>query len=117
LEVASNLCFELSHKFFDVKIMVTLGMVYSLYWICEDIIASNFLPHLVLIKSTFFVDKLKGGSRVPGLLDSRQLDVQASHFSLTMGHNVEAMMWESNDVNPIIHMWLKIQSLPFWSRS
>jgi hypothetical protein len=73
--------------------MAILGMVYSLYWICEETGTSNFLPHLILIKSTFFVDKkLKGRSIVPGLLDSRQLDVQASHFRLTVSHNVEAMM-------------------------
>ncbi len=72
------------------------------------------LPHLILIKSTFFVDKkLKGRSIVPGLLDSRQLNVQAFHFKLTMSHNVEAMMQESKDVNPTPHMWLKIQSSTF----
>jgi hypothetical protein len=29
LEVASNLCFELSCKFHDVKVMAAFGMVYS----------------------------------------------------------------------------------------
>ncbi len=47
---------------------------------------------------------------IPRLLDSKHLDVQASHFKLTISHNVEAMMRESKDVNLVTHMWLKIQS-------
>jgi hypothetical protein len=108
-KVASNLCFELFCRYPNVKVMAILSMVYPQYWICEEIVASNFLPHLYLIKLAFCVDKkLKGGSIVPRLLDSKHLDVQASHFKLTMSHNVEAMMRESKDVNPITHMWLKI---------
>jgi hypothetical protein len=73
--------------------MVVLGMVYLQYWICEETTTNNFLPHLDLIKYAFCVDKkLKGGSIILGLLDSRQLDLQASHFKLTMSHNVEAIM-------------------------
>jgi hypothetical protein len=56
---------------------------------------------------------LKGRSVVPRLLDSKHLDVQVSHFKLTMSHNVEAMMRESKDVNLVTHMWLKIQSSTF----
>ncbi len=108
-KVASNLCFELSCSFLDVKVMATLSMVYLKYYICEETIASNFFPHLYLIKFAFCVDKrLKGGSIVPSLLDSKHLDVQAFHFRLTMSHNVDAMMEESKDVNLITHMWLKI---------
>jgi hypothetical protein len=29
-----------------------------------------------------------------------------------MSHNVEAMMWEPSNVNPITQMWLKIQFSP-----
>jgi len=86
-------------------------MVYLQYWICEETTTNNFLPHLDLIKYAFYVDKkLKKGFIVFGLLDSRQLDVQAFHFKLTMSHNVEAMMWESKYANLVTHMWLKIQS-------
>jgi len=30
-----------------------------------------------------------------------------------MNHNVEAVMWEPSNVNPITQMWLKIQFSPF----
>jgi hypothetical protein len=53
---------------------------------------------------------LKGGFIGLGLLDSRQIDVQASHFRLTMSHNVKALMPDSKYVNDGTHMWLKIQS-------
>jgi hypothetical protein len=53
---------------------------------------------------------LKGGFIIPRLLNSSQLDVQASHFRLTISHNDEAMIQKSKDVNFIFHMWLKIQS-------
>jgi hypothetical protein len=38
--------------------------------------------------------------------------VQAPHFKLTMSHNVDVMMHEAFDMNPIICMWLKVQSSP-----
>jgi hypothetical protein len=104
-KVASNLCFELFHRFPNVKVMAALGMVYSQYLICEETIAGNFFPHFNLIKFALCVNKrLKRRFIVLRLLDSRQLDVQASHFRLTMNHNVEGMMHDSKDVNPIIHM-------------
>jgi len=62
-KATSNLCFELFHRFLDVKVMVVFGMVYQQYWMCEKTIASNFFPHLYLIKFAFYIDKkLKGGS-------------------------------------------------------
>jgi len=36
---------------------------------------------------------------IHGILDSRQLDVQAFHFKLTISHHVDAMMREAFDVN------------------
>jgi hypothetical protein len=111
LKATSNLCYGLSHRFLDVKVMVAFSMVYLQYWICEEITINNFLPHLDLIKYALYVNKkLKGGSIVHGLLDSRQLDVQVFHFNFTMNHNVEAVMWDSKYVNLVTHMWLKIQS-------
>jgi hypothetical protein len=92
-KATSNLCSKFSCRFPNVEVMVALGMVYLQYWICEETTTNNFLPHLDLIKYAFYVDKkLKKGFIVFGLLDSRQLDVQAFHFKLTMSHNVEAMM-------------------------
>ncbi len=38
--------------------------------------------------------------------------MQASCFKFIMSHNVEAMMWEPSNVNPITQMWLKIQFSP-----
>jgi len=37
-----------------------------------------------------------------GILDSRQLDVQASHFILIMSHNVDVMMHKTSNMSPII---------------
>jgi hypothetical protein len=54
--------------------------------------------------------KIKGGVVVVGLLDSRQLDVQASNFRLNMSHNAEAVVHEPLDVNLVTQRWLKIQS-------
>jgi hypothetical protein len=45
--------------------------------------------------------KIKGGIIVLGL------------FKFIMNHNVEAVMWEPSNVNPITQMWLKIQFSPF----
>jgi hypothetical protein len=56
--------------------------------------------------------KIKGGIVVLGLLKLRQVDVQASCFKFIMNHNVEAIMWEPSNVNPITQMWLKIQFSP-----
>ncbi len=36
--------------------------------------------------------------------------MQASYFTLTMGHNAEVVMHEPSDVNLVTRMWLKIQS-------
>ncbi len=53
---------------------------------------TDFLPHLDEIKVAFYVSKkIKGGVVIVGLLDSRQLDVQAFYFRLTMSRNVEAI--------------------------
>jgi hypothetical protein len=63
------------------------------------------------LKVVFCVGKkIKGGVVVAGLLDSQQLDVQASYFTLTMSHNAEVVMHEPSDVNLVTRMWLKIQS-------
>jgi len=71
----------------------------------------NFLLHLDNLKVAFCVrKKIKGDVVVVGLLDSRQLDVQASYFTLTMSHNAEVVMHEPSDVNLVTRMWLKIQS-------
>jgi hypothetical protein len=45
-KVAIKLCFELSHKFPNVEIMATLGMVYPQYWLCEKSHMKNFQVHL-----------------------------------------------------------------------
>jgi hypothetical protein len=34
--------------------------------------------------------------------------VQAFHFRFTMNRNIDAVMWEAFDVNPVIRMWLKV---------
>ncbi len=80
---------------------------------CEENAARKFLPHLDYIKVTLCVGKkTKRGVVVLGLLDSRQLDVQAFYFRLMMSHNVKIMMWEPRDVNLVTQMRLKIQSFP-----
>jgi hypothetical protein len=58
--------------------------------LCEKNATKNFHPHLDKINVTFCVGKkIKGGVVVVGLLDSRQLDVQAFYFRLTISHNVD----------------------------
>ncbi len=37
--------------------------------------------------------------------------MQAFHFKFTMNHNVDVVMWEAYDRNPIVRMWLKVQFL------
>jgi hypothetical protein len=107
------LCFELFLKFLDAEIMLAFGIVYMQYWLCEENATKNFFPHLDKIKAAFCVGKkIKGGVVVVGLLDSQQPDVQAFYFKLTMNHNVEAVMQEPLNVNPITLMWLKIQFFP-----
>jgi len=51
-KAATTLCVELSHRFPNVEIMSTLGIVYSHYWLCEENVIKNFLPHLDKIKAT-----------------------------------------------------------------
>jgi hypothetical protein len=38
LQVASNLCVELTCKFHDAKTIVALGMVYLQSWLCEEVV-------------------------------------------------------------------------------
>jgi hypothetical protein len=56
--------------------------------------------------------KIKGAIVVPRLLKLKQIAVQASCFKFIMNHNVEAMIREPSNVNPITQMWLKIQFSP-----
>jgi hypothetical protein len=81
--------------------------------LCEKNATKNFHPHLDKINATFCVGKkIKGGVVVVGLLDSQQLDVQASYFKLTTSHNAEAMMLEPLDVNLVIRWyWIYIFGL------
>ncbi len=55
-KVAIKLCLELFHRFPNVEIMATLGMVYPQYWMCEKTTMNNFQtgskPHFVLIKNS-----------------------------------------------------------------
>ncbi len=40
LQVASNLCVELTCKFHDAKTIVALGMVYLQSWLCEEVVVT-----------------------------------------------------------------------------
>ncbi len=57
LKATTTLCVELFHRFFDAKIMSALGIVYSLYWLCEKNATKDFLPqksrlHFVLARKS-----------------------------------------------------------------
>jgi hypothetical protein len=68
--------------------------------LCEEIATKYFQVHLDRIKASFCIDKkFKGEVVIHMILDSRQLDVQAFHFKLTISRHVDAMMREAFDVN------------------
>jgi hypothetical protein len=79
--------------------MITLGVVYPQYWAVDPIIVENiFFSHLNTLKVVFCNPHKIGGldQDVPPLLLAHILNLQSSHFKMTMLHNYETTLRENN---------------------
>jgi hypothetical protein len=50
----------------------------------------------------------ESGKVVPTLFFTHDLDLQSSHFKVTMMHNSETVLQEESSLNPMTRLWLKI---------
>ena len=95
--------------------MNAFGIIYPQYWLKSDC-EHAFPLHLNIVKSAFAVPKTAGDGRsIPPLLDCHILDLQSFFFKLIMSHNAMVVMAETNDLNPVIRMWLKVAVSSFLS--
>jgi hypothetical protein len=70
---------------------------------------------LNVLKATFCVSCKVGqnGKTILALLSSHSLDLQCSHFKMTMIHNFKVVMCDSeNNLNPMTQLWCKITISP-----
>lgn len=114
--VAWGLVLGLEKQFPNHEVMIALGVVYSQFWATNTIHAkSNFCFHLNVLKATLCVPSKVGQTRktILALLSSHNLELQCSHFKMTMIHNFKVAMcdFESN-LNPMIWLWCKITISP-----
>jgi hypothetical protein len=114
--VAWGLVLELEKRFPDHEVMIALRVIYSQFWATNTTKAkSNYYFHLNVLKATFCVPCKVGQTRkiVLALLSSHNLDLQCSHFKMTMIHNFEIVMCDSeSNLNPMIQLWCKITISP-----
>lgn len=104
-DVAVGLISDLKWRFPSHEVMNALGMRYPQFLrasYCESL----FYYHLDVLKTTFCLPKqvAESGRAVPTLLDECSSNGQASFFKLTMMHIANAMMKETNDLNPVTRM-------------
>jgi hypothetical protein len=65
-----------------------------------------------MLKATFCNHHKIGGldQNIPPLLSTHMLDLQSSHFKMTMLHNFEGILHEENQLNPLTRLWRKIST-------
>jgi hypothetical protein len=87
------------------EVMIVLGVVYPQLWATNTPEAENsFYSHLNVLKATFCVLRAVGqhGKTILALLLTHNLDLQCSHFKMTMIHNSEVVMCDQeSSLNPI----------------
>jgi hypothetical protein len=85
--------------------MIALGVIYPQFWATNTIEAkNNFYFHLNVLKATFCVPSKVGqnGKTIFALLSFHNLNLQCSHFKMTMIHNSKVVMRDSkNNLNPM----------------
>ncbi len=67
-----------------------------------------------VLKATFCLPSKLGerGRIVPRLLLVHNLDLQSSHFKVTMMHNFKVVLWEENSLNLVTRLWHKVTANP-----
>jgi len=67
-----------------------------------------------VLKATFcMLGKLgESGRIVPRLLLAHDLDLESSHFKVTMMHNSKVILWEESSLNLVTRLWHKINANP-----
>jgi hypothetical protein len=70
-----------------------------------------------VLKATFCVlGKLGASERVvPRLLLAHDLDLESSHFKVTMMHNSKVILWEESSLNLVTRLWHKINTNPIFN--
>jgi hypothetical protein len=111
--VAQKLISKLEMRFPKQEIMTTLGVVYPQYWVVDSItMEDTFFSHLSMLKMAFRNPHKIGGldQNVSPLLSAHMLDLQSSHFKMTMLHNFETTLHKKNQLNPLTRLWCKIST-------
>jgi hypothetical protein len=93
--------------------MTTLGVVHPQYWVIDlTTIEKTFFFHLSMLKAAICNLRKIGGldQNVPPLLSTHMLDLQSTHFKMTMLHNFEIVLREENKLNPLTRFWRKIST-------
>jgi len=79
---------------------------------------SSFYSHLNVFKATFCVPCVIGqhGKTILTLLLVHNLDLQCSHFKMTMIHNFKVVMHDQkNRLNLVIRLWRKFTAFPIFN--
>ncbi len=95
--------------------MIVLDVVYPQFWDRNIIEAkTNFYFHMNVMKATFRVLCKVGesGKIVLALLLNHILNLQSSHFKMTMIHNFKVVMCKESSLNPTTRLWHKIITSP-----
>lgn len=109
--------FQSQKKWFPKHEMMTaLGIVYPQFWASSNLKAkASFYSHLNVLKAIFCVPRRIGLSAniIFALLDTHTLDLQPSHFKMTMIHNSKVVMCDQeNNLNPSTQLRCKVTTFP-----
>ncbi len=108
--------FKLEKCFPQHEVVTTQGVIYPQFWTKNIVeVETTFHSHMNALKAIFCVPHKLGGNGRIGLLalfSTHDLDLQSSHFMVTMMHNYEAILREENNLNLMIRLWCKITTNP-----
>jgi hypothetical protein len=85
-------------------VIIALGIVYSQYWFQEDV-KTSLSKHLEVIRCAYGTSSMINGVKVPMLLNSLHLDMQADLLKIAMKNNAKFALKELHDLNPITKLW------------
>jgi hypothetical protein len=102
---------ELQGKFPNHELMSTLGVIYPNFWVANlDNVGDVFHQCLIFVKVAYRSPHKVGkdGVWMKALLDGYLLDSQCFFFKVIA--NIESIVKEVYNVNPMIQLWAKISS-------
>jgi hypothetical protein len=106
---------ELEKHFPKHEVMIVLGVIYPQFWTKNFVEAKTiFYFQTNVLKATCCVPCKLGedGKVVPTLFFTHDLDLQSSHFKVTMMHNSKVVLQEESGLNPMTRLWCKFIANP-----